>query len=54
MSPKEPPDPKPVVTRNSSEFKLDLYASILQEELVVFAVQVLQADGPSADRKSVV
>lgn len=54
MSPKEPPDPKPVVTRNSSEFKLDLYASILQEELVVFAVQVLQADGSSAQVEDVV
>ena len=35
---------KPIITRNSSEFKLDAYASIPAGELVVFAVQVLQAD----------
>jgi hypothetical protein len=54
MSPKESPEPKPVVTRNSSEFKLDLYASIPQEELVVFAVQVLQADDAPAQTEDVV
>jgi hypothetical protein len=36
---------KPTITKNSSEFKLDAYASIPAGELVVFAVQVLQADG---------
>ncbi len=36
---------KPIITKNSSEFKLDVYASIPAGELVVFAVQVLQADG---------
>lgn len=35
---------KPTITKNSSEFKLDAYASIPAGELVVFAVQVLQAD----------
>lgn len=35
---------KPTITKNSSEFKLDDYASIPTGELVVFAVQVLQAD----------
>lgn len=35
---------KPTITKNSSEFKLDVYASISTGELVVFAVQVLQAD----------
>lgn len=35
---------KPIITKNSSEFKLDVYASIPAGELVVFAVQVLQAD----------
>lgn len=35
---------KPIITKNSSEFKLDAYASIPAGELVVFAVQVLQAD----------
>jgi len=35
---------KPTITKNSSEFKLDVYASIPAGELVVFAVQVLQAD----------
>lgn len=35
---------KPIITRNSSEFKLDAYASIPAGELVVFAIQVLQAD----------
>lgn len=35
---------KPVVTKNSSEFKLDSYVSIPAGELVVFAVQVLQVD----------
>lgn len=35
---------KPIITKNSSEFKLDEYASIPAGELVVFAVQVLQAD----------
>lgn len=35
---------KPTITKNSSEFKLDAYASIPTGELVVFAVQVLQAD----------
>lgn len=35
---------KPIITRNSSEFKLDAYASLSAAELVVFAVQVLQAD----------
>lgn len=40
---------KSIITRNSSEFKLDAYASIPAGELVVFAVQVLQADaGPVA------
>ncbi|MBK6794923.1 MAG: hypothetical protein IPG80_20790 [Anaerolineales bacterium] len=34
----------PVITKSSSEFKLDAYASIPAGELVVFAVQVLQAD----------
>lgn len=35
---------KPVITKNSSEFKLDLYASLSTLELVVFAVQVLQVE----------
>lgn len=35
---------RPVITKNSSEFKLDAYASIPAGELVVFAVQLLQAD----------
>jgi hypothetical protein len=35
---------KPTITKNSSEFKLDTYASLPTIELVVFAVQVLQAD----------
>ena len=35
---------KLTITKNSSEFKLDVYASISTGELVVFAVQVLQAD----------
>jgi len=35
---------KPIITKNSSEFKLDAYASLSAGELVVFAVQVLQAD----------
>lgn len=45
MPPTESPKPKPIATRNSSEFKPELYASIPTGELVVFAVQVLQADG---------
>lgn len=36
---------KPIITKHSSEFKLDAYASTPTMELVVFAVQVLQADG---------
>lgn len=36
---------KPIITKNSSEFKMDAYASLPAGELVVFAVQVLQADG---------
>lgn len=35
---------KPIITRNSSEFKADAYASIPAGELVVFAVQLVQAD----------
>ena len=35
---------KPTITKNSSEFKQDAYASLSTGELVVFAVQVLQAD----------
>lgn len=35
---------KPTITKNSSEFKQDTYASLSTGELVVFAVQVLQAD----------
>lgn len=35
---------KPTITRNSSEFKPDAYASLSAGELVVFAVQLLQAD----------
>ncbi len=35
---------KLTITKNSSEFKLDVYASISTGELVVFAVQVLQTD----------
>ena len=35
---------KPTITKNSSEFKQDAYASLPTGELVVFAVQVLQAD----------
>lgn len=35
---------KPTITRNSSEFKQDAYASLSAVELVVFAVQLLQAD----------
>ena len=35
---------KPTITKNSSEFKQDTYASLSTGELVVFAVQVLQTD----------
>ena len=35
---------KPPITKNSSEFKQDEYASIPTGELVVLAVAVLQAD----------
>ena len=35
---------KPIITSNSPAFKLDVYASIPAGELVVFAVQLVQAD----------
>ncbi len=54
MSPTQPAEPKPIVTRNSSEFNRDAYASIPSGELVVFAVQVLQADGSSALTEDIV
>lgn len=54
MSPTQPAEPKPIVTRNSSEFNRDAYASIPSGELVVFAVQVLQADGSPAATEDVV
>jgi hypothetical protein len=54
MTPIQPAEPKPIVTRNSSEFKRDAYASIPSGELVVFAVQVLQADGSPALTEDIV
>lgn len=54
MSPNQPTEPKPTVTRNSSEFNRDAYASIPSGELVVFAVQVLQADGSPAATEDIV
>lgn len=54
MSPTLPAEPKPIVTRNSSEFNRDAYASIPSGELVVFAVQVLQADGSPALTEDIV
>ena len=54
MSPNQPAEPKPTVTRNSSEFNKDAYASIPSGELVVFAVQVLQADGSPAATEDIV
>lgn len=54
MPPKGSSEPKPIVTKNSSEFKLESYASIPPGELVVFAVQVLQADGSPAMTEDIV
>jgi hypothetical protein len=54
MSPNPKAEPKPTITRNSSEFNQDAYASIPAGELVVFAVQVLQADGSPAATEDIV
>ncbi len=54
MSINQPAQPKPTVTRNSSEFNRDAYASIPSGELIVFAVQVLQADGSPAPTEDIV
>lgn len=54
MSPTQPAEPKPTVTKNASEFNRDAYASLPPGELVVFAVQVLQADGAPAQPEDIV
>lgn len=54
MSPTQPAEPKPTVTKNSSEFNREAYASLPPGELVVFAVQVLQADGAPAQPEDIV
>ncbi|KAA0276026.1 MAG: hypothetical protein EDM79_07085 [Chloroflexi bacterium] len=54
MSPDKQTEPKPTVTKDSSEFNKDVYASIPPGELVVFAVQVLQADGSPAATEDIV
>ncbi|MBE7433344.1 MAG: hypothetical protein HS100_05465 [Anaerolineales bacterium] len=54
MSPDKQAEPKPTVTKDSSEFNKDAYASIPPGELVVFAVQVLQADGSPAATEDIV
>ncbi|MCK6582238.1 MAG: hypothetical protein L6Q49_03970 [Anaerolineales bacterium] len=54
MSPDKQTEPKPTVTKDSSEFNKDAYASIPPGELVVFAVQLLQADGSPAATEDIV
>ncbi len=54
MSPDKQAEPNPTVTKDSSEFNKDAYASIPPGELAVFAVQVLQADGSPAATEDIV